>query len=73
MLKKLDEMFLKHPREKNVSYIKHLCVSMSLSVYFLTASIQAFIHALVPCYFETSSSDFIKILEDYMKNTYKEE
>lgn len=73
MIKKIDEIFLKHPREKNVSYFQHLCVSMSLSVYFFTSSIQAFVHALVPCYFETSSSDTIRILDDYMKNTYKEE
>ena len=55
MLKLIDKLFLEHPRKNNESYIYHLYVSLSLSTSFIVAGGQAFIHAICPYYFETSS------------------
>lgn len=70
MLKVVDRIFLEHPREQNVSYFQHLCISLSLSASFLCASGQACIHAFVPCCFETSSNDWIIVLNRFLRESY---
>jgi len=73
MFKIIDKLFLEHPRKKNVSYIYHLYVSLSLSTSFIVAGSQAFIHAICPYYFETSSSDWLIILNDFMEKSHNKE
>ena len=64
------QLFFKHPHKQNVSYITHLCISIHLSASFLMASLQAFIHALVPYYFQTTSNDWITYIDNYMEYCY---
>lgn len=73
MFKLIDKMFLEHPRKKNISYIHHLYISLSLSTSFIVAGGQAFIHALCPHYFETSSSDWLIILNDFIQKSHSKE
>ena len=70
MLKRVDELFLEHPREQGVSYLQHFYISGSIGVSFFIASAQAFVHAVCPYFFQTSSSDWLNVLQDYMKHTY---
>ena len=56
--------FTKHPNENNMTYWEHLSISMSLSTTFCIGSFQAFIHALFPCFYKTSSSDKITYLNN---------
>lgn len=55
--KGIDGFFFQHPREKNMSYLKHCLHSLTLSFNFTIAAFEAFVHALVPRFFETSSTD----------------
>ena len=54
--------FLKHPNKAGMSYFEHLMLSMRFAFMLFIAFIQAFIHALFPFFFETSTSDVIKKL-----------
>ena len=54
-----------HLESMNISYIDHWKVSMNYSVKFASASIKALIHAFVPDFFETSSTD---IIDEFSKN-----
>ena len=53
----INNLFLKHPRENNMTYIEHCCFSTSLGLTFFVGSIQAFCHGCIPALFETSSTD----------------
>lgn len=57
MINIIDTIFLKHPRENNMTYFQHMCFSFSIGTYFCVACNQAYIHGCFPCCFETSSSD----------------
>ena len=58
--------FLKHPNKAGMSYFEHLMLSMRFAFMLFIASIQAFIHALCPFLFETSTSDVIKKIDNIM-------
>ena len=51
-------LFNKHPNELNMTYFQHALGSLSLSINFLIASVQAFIHAFFPFVFQ---NDFERI------------
>jgi hypothetical protein len=51
-------MFLfNHPQNVCMDYIEHLKFSSKLGIIFLKASVKAFIHAVLPDYFVSSSND----------------
>ncbi len=56
-MKIVDDIFLKHPRESNMTYLQHMCFTCSIGYYFCFASIQAHIHACIPCLCEKSSEE----------------
>ena len=58
--------FSKHPNKAGMSYFEHLMLSMRFACMLFIASIQAFIHALCPFFFETSTSDVIKKIDNIM-------
>jgi len=62
----MDYIFFKHPRENNMTYLQHFCFSANLSFLFLTAGIQALIHSIFPCIFQTSSTDTQRVLNMFM-------
>ena len=55
-----------HPKKVCMTYMRHFWFSMYLSYRFAIGSIQAFIHALLPDYYTTSSSDLITEIRNDM-------
>ena len=49
-----------------MTYMRHFWFSMSLCRRFAVGSIQAFIHAVLPDYYITSSSDLIAEIKNDM-------
>lgn len=52
-----------HLTDVNMTYTQHFFNSFDYSTIFLIASIKAFIHAIIPCVYKTSSTDLL-----YMSN-----
>lgn len=55
-----------HPKNVCMTYTRHFWFSMSLCRRFAVGSIQAFIHAVLPDYYITSSSDLIAEIKNDM-------
>ena len=55
-----------HPKKVCMTYMRHFWFSMSLCRRFAIGSIQAFIHAVLPDYYITSSSDLITEIKNDM-------
>jgi hypothetical protein len=64
----IDYIFFKHPREIKMTYYQHFKFSSLLSCLFCCSSCQACIHSIIPCLFETSSSDYNKLIGEYLEN-----
>ncbi len=60
--------YFSHPASVCMSYLEHLIFSMSISARFAVGSVQAFVHALYPDAFITSSSDLVNELQHDMKS-----
>ena len=60
--------YFTHPASVCMSYLEHLIFSMSISARFAVGSDQAFVHALYPDAFITSSSDLVNELQHDMKS-----
>ena len=58
---------LRHPRSVCLTYFEHFRFSMSLARRFFVASLKAIVHAFIPCYYITSSTDIIQELQEDMK------
>ena len=56
-----------HPQSVCLSYNEHFLFSMKLAKQFFIASFKAVVHAFVPCWYITSSSDMIKTVQEEMK------
>jgi len=69
--KYLDNIFLKHPRERDVTYIQHFVISINFAKTFFMASIKSIIHAFIPILFVTSSTDCIKDITIFMDECYR--
>lgn len=65
-----DFVFCKHPREVGMTYSEHMCFSCLLSSSFCCASLQACIHSIFPCAFQTSSSDYSHEISELIENTH---
>ena len=59
-IKKKIYSYFDHPQKVCMTYLEHCSFSLSLSCYFMDASIKALIHAFFPNLFVTSSSDYVK-------------
>ena len=51
------DSYFDHLKEKKVSYIEHLVFSTNIAYMLSTASVKAFIHAIYPDLFTTSSTE----------------
>ena len=51
-----------HLKSVNESYFQHQSVAFSYGFHCLRAALMAFIHGIVPGWFQTSASDLIKRL-----------
>ena len=59
-------MYYKHLTQVCMTYTEHLKFSLSLSGKFAVGSYRAFVHALVPNLYTTSSSDVISDVAYHM-------
>jgi len=69
-------LFNNHPNKSGMSYFRHMLLSLKFSIMLFIASIKAFLHALFPFMFETSTSDVVakinKKLNSHCKKKDKE-
>lgn len=61
-------IFLKHPEEVNMTYTEHFNHSMYFSFLLLDSSIKAFVHAIIPVFFKTSTTDVNKKITILLKS-----
>ena len=59
----LHSIFVFHPQDVCMTYVEHFMFSLCLSGRFTIGAIQAFIHAIIPVLFKTSSSDLVSSIE----------
>ena len=64
----INNNFYEHPKNVCMNYSTHMKFSSNLGYNLLIASGKAFIHALIPSCYITSSSDFSKYLDNELKN-----
>ena len=57
----------KHCSDANESYFQHMSVAQKISFDLLKASIMAFIHSLIPAFFQTNASKKIINLHNYLE------
>lgn len=57
----------RHLQNVCMTYWSHMCFSLYLSKEMCIGSFKAFVHALVPPFFVTSSSDIIRDLSEQMQ------
>jgi len=56
------EFLTAHPHDVCMTYLDHFGFSARLSGIFLTASLQALVHAVLPCFFTKSSTEHAKTI-----------
>lgn len=59
----------KHPSEVCMTYFEHFKLSIGFSYKFIIAAIQAFIHAVIPDIYVTSTSDTINEVRDIIEKS----
>ena len=62
-------IFTNHPNKVCMTYLEHFKLSMTLSKYFFEASVKAFIHAIFPFWFASSSTRMNKLIEYKIKTS----
>ena len=62
----LETYFFAHLRDKNISYIEHLKMSLNFSLDFILGSGKAIIHAFIPGLYSTSTSDTIERISEFL-------
>jgi len=60
----IDTLFLKHPREQNMTYLEHFAHAMKYSGKLLYGSVVLFVHAFIPYYFEKTGSNIIREINE---------
>ena len=67
----MKNIFTKHPKEVNETYLEHMWCAIKFSFKLECLAFAAFIHALFPFLCETTASDGIKKLNDCMQDRRK--
>ena len=63
----MKNIFTKHPKEVNETYLQHMCCAFKFHYTLLRLSLCALVHAIFPFLFKTTASDGIKTLNDCMQ------
>jgi hypothetical protein len=66
----IDSIFCKHPRNVGMNYCQHFAFSSVLSLQFACASIQACMHSCFPICFETSSSNYSRMISNIIDDAH---
>ena len=67
MIIKFINIFTALPKNVCMTYFQHFIFSMKLSFHYCLYSYKAFVHAIIPSLYITSSSDSVKEIEDVLK------
>ena len=57
----------KHCSDANENYFQHMSVAQKISFELFKASIMAFVHSLIPAFFQTNASKKIISLNNYLE------
>ena len=60
----------RHPSEVCMTYFEHFRLSMGFSYKFAIAAFQAFVHAVIPDLYISSTTDTINDIASYLKILY---
>ena len=60
-----------HLNSVNESYITHMTIALKIGFTMIFYGLIAILHAIIPAYFQTSASDKIKSLNDFIQNRWK--
>lgn len=58
----------KHPQEVCMTYLEHMALSLQLSRIFCVGSLKAIVHAFLPDYYVTSSTNVVIEAQQMMTN-----
>ncbi len=61
-----DKIFFEHPREVGLTYFQHTKRALYISSTMLYGSACLLIHSVLPCLFETTGTDIVQHLDNYM-------
>ena len=61
--------YFAHPNNVCISYLEHLIFSIVLSFSLLLGSLKAFVHAIIPSMFITSTTDLVKDIDIKLKTS----
>jgi hypothetical protein len=70
LMRRFNATFTDHPASVGETYGQHLRFALRFSGLLLTASIAAFIHALVPSMFETTGSRILRRLHSDLERRH---
>lgn len=65
----LNYIFLKHPEQKNMTYIEHLKHAFSYSIQALGCSIIFAVHGFIPCLFKKTGSIMINQMNNQLNKS----
>ena len=60
--------FFQHPQNVCMSYFQHCFFSLKLARYFIVGTFKAIVHAFIPSFYITSSSDMIEDVKNEISN-----
>jgi hypothetical protein len=59
--------WISHLEENNINYFQHMFFAIGIAKTAILAGLCLFIHALLPCYFQKSSSNMLVALAEKFK------
>ena len=62
-------MIFAHPTDVCMTYLEHMKFSLNLSLTLFIASIQAFVHAIIPDVCVHTTTNVVKTIENKLKNS----
>lgn len=65
----LFSLVLEHPRDVCMTYIEHMRFSLSLAYTFALATVKAVVHAFVPGWYITSTSDCVEEIQERLRES----
>lgn len=60
--------YFQHPQKVCMSYFQHCFFSLKLARYFMVGTFKAIVHAFIPSFYITSSSDMIEDVKEEFEN-----
>ena len=63
------KMWWSHPSQVCMTYFQHCLFSLEMSYYFGVGSVKAIIHAFLPDYYITSTTDTVNYIQHRLKNS----